>query len=92
MTRTEHVLQRLDESADAAQAWWLDWLRIPSVSAQPAHAADCRQAADFACGALAAMGFEARLVETKGHPVVLAHHPGPAGGKAGPRSAVLWSL
>ena len=69
---------------DEAQSRWLDWLRIPSVSAQPAHDGDCRRAAEWACAQLREVGFSARLVETKRHPVVLAHHPGP-GDAAGPR-------
>lgn len=84
MTRTAEVLRRLDAQADAAQARWMEWLRIPSISAQPAHADDCRRAATFARDDLAGLGFAARLVETKGHPVVLAHHPGPGDGGAGP--------
>ncbi len=78
----EAVLDAVDEAG--AQARWMDFLRIPSVSAQPAHAADCRAAAQFARDDLASLGFAARLVETAGHPVVLAHHPGPPG-SAGPR-------
>jgi len=62
------------------EARWLDWLRIPSISAQPAHAADCRAAAEFACRELAALGFTASLRETDGQPVVLAHHAGPGAG------------
>ena len=85
MPHTDHVLRRIDADAEAAQAWWLDWLRIPSVSAQPEHAADCRRAAAFACASLAALGFDARLVETAGHPVVLAQHPGPTSGGGGKR-------
>ncbi len=77
MTVISDVLARLDANADSAQARWLDWLRIPSVSAQPDHAADCRRAATFARGELASLGFMATLRETQGHPVVVAHHPGP---------------
>ena len=77
MTATLQVLARADAEFDAYQARWLDWLRIPSVSAQPAHAADCRAAAEFARADLASLGFAAHLRETPGHPVVLAHHPGP---------------
>jgi acetylornithine deacetylase/succinyl-diaminopimelate desuccinylase-like protein len=76
---TENVLARIEQEFAAHQARWLEWLRIPSVSAQPAHAADCRRAAEFARGELAAIGFAAELRETTGHPVVLAHHPGPGG-------------
>ncbi len=85
MSHIERVLQRADQRAEAAQAWWLDWLRIPSVSAQPAHAPDCARAAGFVSDELAQLGFTSRLVGTAGHPVVLAHHPGPSGRPAGPR-------
>jgi len=76
---TEHVLARIEAGFAAHQARWLDWLRIPSISAQPAHAADCRSAAEFARRELESIGFTASLRETAGHPVVLAHHPGPGG-------------
>ena len=54
-------------------------LRIPSISAQPAHRADCAAAAEFLRAELAALGFAASLRPTAGHPVVLATHPGPDG-------------
>jgi acetylornithine deacetylase/succinyl-diaminopimelate desuccinylase-like protein len=73
----QRVLERIEAQFAAHQARWLDWLRIPSISAQPAHAADCRAAAAFACDALTAIGFTASLRETPGHPIVVAHHPGP---------------
>ena len=77
MTATERVLGRANAEFADYQARWLDWLRIPSISAQPAHAADCRAAAEFARRELAEIGFTAHLCETAGHPVVLAHNPGP---------------
>ncbi len=80
MSLTDKVLARADATFDAAQARWIEWLRIPSVSAQPAHAADCRAAAEYACRELAALGFDARVRDTAGHPVVVAHHPGPGTG------------
>jgi acetylornithine deacetylase/succinyl-diaminopimelate desuccinylase-like protein len=76
MTRTTQVLTRAEADMDKAKARWMEWLRIPSVSAQPAHAADCRRAGEFARDALAAMGFAAELRETGGHPAVVAHHDG----------------
>ena len=60
------------------------WLRIPSISTDPAHAPDIARAASFAEAELRALGFAARQVPTPGHPVVLAHHPGPAGGSHPP--------
>ena len=89
MSRTDAALAHLDAHLDAAMSRWMEWLRIPSVSAQPAHAADCRRAAEHARSDLASMGFAAEVRETAGHPVVLASHPGPATGtgtgKPGPR-------
>ena len=45
---------------------------IPSVSTEPAHAADVRRAADWVAGRLAAIGVPTvELVDTARHPVVL---------------------
>ena len=49
------------------------FLRIPSISALPEHADDCRAAADWLADALTAAGLEhVEVVETGGHPVVYA--------------------
>lgn len=73
------VLERVTANLDAAQQRWFSLLRIPSVSAQPAHAADCLNAAEWLRAELAGMGFEAAVRATAGHPVVIAQHPGPGG-------------
>jgi acetylornithine deacetylase/succinyl-diaminopimelate desuccinylase-like protein len=73
------ILAHLDETAPAAEARLLDWLRIPSISAQPAHAGDCLRAADWVRDQLQGIGFAAEVRPTAGHPVVVAHHPGPGG-------------
>jgi acetylornithine deacetylase/succinyl-diaminopimelate desuccinylase-like protein len=70
-----HAAARRDDS----RARWFEWLRIPSVSAQPDHAPDCRRAAEWMAAQLRAIGFTAELKETAGHPVVLGHHAGPTG-------------
>jgi acetylornithine deacetylase/succinyl-diaminopimelate desuccinylase-like protein len=77
---TEAVLATLEADQEAAQARLMDWLRIPSISAQPAHAADCRRAGEWVLAQLTALGFTGSLRETAGHPVVVAHHPGPGTG------------
>ncbi|GCE48361.1 acetylornithine deacetylase/succinyl-diaminopimelate desuccinylase-like protein [Thermosporothrix hazakensis] len=46
------------------------WLRIPSISTLPEHAKDVRQAAEYAVNQLQRIGFDATLIETKGHPLV----------------------
>jgi acetylornithine deacetylase/succinyl-diaminopimelate desuccinylase-like protein len=71
------VLAHLDAEEAAARARLCDWLRIPSVSAQPAHAADCLRAAEWARDRLREAGFTAEVRRTAGHPAVVAHHPGP---------------
>ena len=75
--QTQAVLDHIEATLDAARERWFDFLRIPSVSAQPAHAADCGKAAAWVRDQLAAMGFDAALHATPGHPVVLGRHPGP---------------
>ncbi len=76
---TELVLDHIEANLDAARERWFSLLRIPSISAQPAHNADCHTAAAWVRDQLAGMGFAAGLHATPGHPVVLAHHPGPGG-------------
>jgi acetylornithine deacetylase/succinyl-diaminopimelate desuccinylase-like protein len=79
MTITDQVLARAEAGFDATMARWMDWLRIPSVSAQPAHAADCMKAARFVAADLESLGFQVTVRATQGHPIVVAHHPGPGG-------------
>ncbi|WP_158746801.1 dipeptidase [Acidisphaera sp. L21] len=74
------VLDHIEAGLDGTRDRWFDLLRIPSVSAQPNHKGDCAAAAEWLRAELAAIGFEAKLVTTPGHPVVLAHHSGTAPG------------
>ncbi|MDQ0940921.1 dipeptidase [Streptomyces sp. V1I1] len=53
-----------------------DWLRIPSVSAQPNHAADVRRSADWLAAKLKETGFPVTEVwPTPGAPAVFAEWP-----------------
>jgi acetylornithine deacetylase/succinyl-diaminopimelate desuccinylase-like protein len=58
----------------------VEWLRVPSISAQPDHAADVRASAQWCADRLTAGGLEhVELLETAGHPAVYAdwlHAPG----------------
>jgi acetylornithine deacetylase/succinyl-diaminopimelate desuccinylase-like protein len=76
LSATKDILARIDATIEASQARWFDFLRIPSVSAQPTHRADCRAAAEWARTQLAGIGFTAEILPTAGHPCVLAHHEG----------------
>src|ERR1700722_10834649 len=79
MSKIEKILGSLETDFAAHQQRWMDWLRIPSISAQPKHAADCRAAAEYASAQLGELGFTTGVRETAGHPVVVGHHPGPGG-------------
>ena len=53
-----------------------EFLSIPSISALPAHAADCRRAAEWLSAHLRTLGCpEVAIVEGSGHPVVWAESP-----------------
>jgi acetylornithine deacetylase/succinyl-diaminopimelate desuccinylase-like protein len=72
------VLRRVDASLEDSRGRLFDLLRIPSISAQPAHRQDCVRAAEWVRDQLSDLGFRAEVRPTSGHPVVVAHHAGPA--------------
>ncbi|WP_323993393.1 dipeptidase [Nguyenibacter sp. L1] len=74
------VLDRVDRTLEASLERLFAFLRIPSISAQPAHAGDCRRAAEWLCAELAGIGLDASVRETPGHPMVVAHDRGAAEG------------
>lgn len=82
MQPVESVLRHLEGDFDHALDRYLAFLRIKSISTDPAYRNDTRRAGQWLVDELAGMGFQAGLRETPGHPVVVAHHPGPA--HAGP--------
>jgi acetylornithine deacetylase/succinyl-diaminopimelate desuccinylase-like protein len=56
------------------QAWLeevSEWLRIPSVSADPAHAEDVRRAGEWLCDRVRAAGGECELVDWHGRPLAV---------------------
>ena len=79
MTSLSPVLAALDENLDASLQRLNDLIRIPSISTDPAYAAECRRAAEWLVADLKSIGFEASVRDTAGHPMVVAHHDGPAG-------------
>ncbi|MBL1217214.1 MAG: M20/M25/M40 family metallo-hydrolase [Planctomycetes bacterium] len=83
MTTTQDVLAQLDQVFDSSVSRLAQWLSIPSVGTDPACNDDTRRAGQWLVDQLSAIGLEAQLAETPGHPVVMAHHPGPVG-YAGP--------
>ncbi len=73
--RLDDVLSALDASLPQAQARLLEFLRIPSISTDPAHRGDVRAAAEWLCAELSGLGFAASIRDTPGHPMVVAHSP-----------------
>ncbi len=74
---TAPMAEDLDAYCNANQARFTDelveFLRIPSISAQPAHAADVRRNAEHLATCARDAGFASvELVETAGHPAVYA--------------------
>ena len=52
-----------------------EFLRIPSVSAQPEHKEDMQRCAEWLSNHCKAIGLNAEIHQTKGHPIVLARTP-----------------
>ncbi|RQP07017.1 MAG: dipeptidase [Paracoccus sp. BP8] len=74
-SRIDEVLSTLDEELPRALDRLAEFLRIPSISTDPAYAGEVRRAAEWLCAELAALGFEASVRDTPGHPMVVAHSP-----------------
>ena len=75
MSQLDAVLSRLDAGEDAALDRLVALLRIPSISTDPAHEADCRAAAKHPRRRPAwDRGFDASLRDTSGHPMVVGHN------------------
>ena len=72
MLTTDQDLERfLDERRESRLESYKALLRIPSISALPEHARDCRATAEWIAADLRASGVEhVELAETGGHPVV----------------------
>ncbi len=63
----------LSSTIEARHASYLEFLRIPSISALPEHVEDCRRAANWLVAELQRIGFEhAEASETAGLPIVYA--------------------
>ncbi len=79
MTRLDPVLARIDADLPAALDRLMAFLRIPSISTDPAFAEPCRRAAEWLAADLASLGVAARVDPTPGHPMVTGQ-----GGDGGP--------
>lgn len=70
-TGTKAAIQYADARKGQTEKRLFDLLRIPSISTQPEHEQDCRNAARFLCDELASAGLEhTQVLETGGLPCV----------------------
>lgn len=76
LPQLDAALSHLDADLENALERLFHLMRYQSVSTDPAYASECRRAAEWLAGDLAGIGFEARVAETAGHPITIAHHEG----------------
>src|SRR5271169_5258521 len=69
------VLDYLKQNQARFLAEFCDYLRFPSVSAQPQHKKDLQACATWLVAHCRQIGLETKLCETKGHPIVVAKTP-----------------
>jgi acetylornithine deacetylase/succinyl-diaminopimelate desuccinylase-like protein len=75
------VLDRIDADLDHSLARLFEFMRIQSISTDPAYRQQCRAAAEHVARDLDSLGLAADLRPTPGHPVVV----GKGGNGSGPR-------
>ncbi|MBM7046715.1 MULTISPECIES: M20/M25/M40 family metallo-hydrolase [Rhizobium] len=73
------VLAHVDRTIDQSLDRLFDLIRIPSISTDPAYGDHCRRAAEWLSADLTAMGFDASVRDTTGHPMVVAHDKAASG-------------
>ncbi|MEQ1717313.1 MAG: M20/M25/M40 family metallo-hydrolase [Hyphomicrobium sp.] len=74
MSDLQRVLETLGQQKEAGLVRLFELLRIESVSTDPAFKPQCRKAAQWCVDTLTDIGFaEAKLIDTAGHPMVVAH-------------------
>ncbi len=81
MTDTAQALKLIDDTLDATIERLFKFLRIPSISADPAFAGDCDKAAAWIAAELSSLGCVARVRPTTGRAMVVAHYTPPNPGR-----------
>ena len=71
----DKILDRIDDQLPQALERLKAFLRIRSISTDPAFSDDCSSAADWLVNDLNEIGFDARRHNTPGHPMVVAKSP-----------------
>jgi acetylornithine deacetylase/succinyl-diaminopimelate desuccinylase-like protein len=65
------VLAKIDSELDASLARLFEFLKIQSISTDPAYKDKCKAAADFVARDLTGLGLAASVRPTDGHPIVV---------------------
>src|SRR6185295_3588854 len=76
------VLDQIDADMEASLARLFEFLRIQSISTDPAYKEQCRAGAEFVAKDLTSIGFDTSIRPTAGHPIVVGKSNGHAAGKA----------
>src|SRR3989442_8047540 len=71
MSLYDNLEQYIEESRPRFEEWLGRLVEIPTVSMDPARRNDMRRGAEVAVGCLTALGAQATIVETGGHPLVV---------------------
>jgi len=72
----QSVLDHIDADFDNSLDRLFQLIRIKSISADPAFAADCKAAADHLAKDLSTLGFATEVRPTAGHPAVVGKSNG----------------
>ena len=72
MSNLDAVLSKIDTNLNDSVDRLFDFLRIQSISTDPAYKKNCQQAADWLTAQLNQIGFDAKREDTPGHPMVIA--------------------
>src|SRR5215472_3129915 len=76
------VLQKIDADLDQSLERLFEFLRIQSISTDPAYKDQCLSAAEYVAKDLSGIGFKTSIRPTGGHPIVVGKGSPRANGKA----------
>lgn len=75
MSELDAVLECIDRDLDKSVDRLFDFLKIQSISTDPAYKEQCLAAANHVASDLESLGFETQVRPTKGHPIVVGKSP-----------------
>jgi acetylornithine deacetylase/succinyl-diaminopimelate desuccinylase-like protein len=78
-TKSDDVLARIDREKEGYLEELKEFLRIPSISTDPAYRPEVRRASEFVLERMKAAGLTAERIETAGHPLVYGEWLGAPG-------------